>query len=158
MLLRGANDIADFLAWSDTLVFTPGATFANAITAAQWSISDVIHNAESDGIALTRPVVPGDSIGRDENSTDSNASQDWAGHGGLNALRASPGARNQHDINIELYDDSPLARPFRQPEPTPLPQNAWTVMVLMDPRDPNLAAAWLSDINKMERAGSDANV
>ncbi|MBK8837116.1 MAG: hypothetical protein IPO29_20595 [Anaerolineae bacterium] len=136
----------------------PGATYPGALLSAEWPIGDFIHNAESEGIALTRPVEPGDSIGRDENSTDRNGSQDWSGHGGLNALRPSPGARNQHDINIELYDDSPLSRPDTRPVPTPLPNRAWTVMVLMDPRDPNLAAAWLSDINKMEQAGSGANV
>jgi hypothetical protein len=158
VLLRGANDIADFLAWSDTLVFTAGPTFAGATLAAQWSVSDVIHLAESEGIALSRPVEPGDSIGRDENSADTNAAQDWAGHGGLNALRPSPGARNQHDINAELYYQGALSRPFAPPTPTPLPRKAWTVMTLMDPRDSNLSAAWLSDINKMEKSGSDANV
>ena len=158
VLFRGANDIADFLAWSDSLVFTAGPSFAGATIAAQWSVSEVVRLAESDGLALTRPVEPGDSIGRDEDSTDTNAAQDWAGHGGPNALRPSPGARNQHDIDAELYYQGALARPLAPPTPTPLPQKAWTVMVLMDPRDPNLATGWLSDINKMEKAGSDANV
>jgi hypothetical protein len=155
VLFRGANDIADFLAWSDSLVFTAGPSFAGATIAAQWSVSEVVRLAESDGLAL--PGEPGDSMG-EMGSTDTNAAQDWAGHGGPNALRPSPGARNQHDIDAELYYQGALARPLAPPTPTPLPHQAWTVMVLMDPRDPNLATGWLSDINKMEKAGSDANV
>ena len=58
-LMRGPNDMADYLAWSDSLSHTQGAAHAAAAVAAQWSPGQFIHTREFDGIAVTRPLEAG---------------------------------------------------------------------------------------------------
>lgn len=160
-----SRTIVDFVNWSDAGAYAFQAAYGHALLAAIWTPGDFYASTEVNAIGLSRPVLPGESIGRDAQSTDLNRAQDWAFLGGADALGATPGTRNIHDWRINLGPppgsqivSSPRATPTPVPTPVPQPHKRWTVMVMMDPRDANLYRAWVADMNQMERSGSDANV
>lgn len=167
-LYRGtlsSHTIVDFVNWSNTGAYAFQAAYGHALLAGIWAPGDFFASTEVNAIGLSRPVLPGDSIGRDAQSTDLNRARDWAFLGGADALGVTPGARNFHDWRLALGPPpgsaivaSPLATPTPVPTPVPQPRKPWTVMVMMDPRDANLYRAWVADMNQMERSGSDANV
>ncbi len=167
-LYRGtpsSRTIVDFVNWSDSGAYAFQAAYGHALLAAVWPAGDFFASTEVRAIGLSRPVLPGESIGRDAQSTDLNRAQDWAFLGGADALGVTLGARNFHDWRLDLGPPpgsavvaSPQATPTPVPTPVPQPRKRWTVMVMMDPRDQNLYRSWVADMNQMERSGSDANV
>lgn len=171
----GPANLVDFVAWSDTGEFSGGAAHDDAVAADLWPEHAFFKSLPLDPIALRRPVLEGESIGRDALGTDTNTPDDWGPLGGKDALSASPGAANGPDFDaetittlagtVEAASQPMLAEQQRQQQPlgpcerTREKKRRWTVMVFMDPRDTEkLLQSWLNDINQMEKSGSDANV
>ncbi len=95
--LYDGDNIIDFLSWSaDPSAFEPGAAHNAAVAAQMWtkgrfiSASGITHNV----FELMRTLLPGDSIGRDMQSSDTNSPYDFDAHGGENAFGNTPGTQN----------------------------------------------------------------
>jgi hypothetical protein len=154
-LYRGAT-IVDFVCWSRTGGYEPGVVHDDAVAAGQWTDGDFYDALQTATGLKTRPVMAGETIGRDRDSTDSDDPDDWFGLGGIDAVAATPGAQNLHVIEdllegpaaaLQAEGGATIAAPAKK---------AWTVMVYRDYRDFK-GGAWDS-MNAMESVGSDANV
>ncbi len=148
----GVDTIVDFFAWSYEDVYQPLNLYNDAVAAGQWSQDDYFDASRRNGLDLVHPVGQGETVGRDGLSTDTNSSADWAELGGVDALGETPQFQNAHELDL---DPSP-------PPPPPPPGGGggpaeWTVMVFVDGRS-NLYRAFLNEVNKMERAGSNEDV
>lgn len=96
-LYRGeisAESIEDFVAYSRDGHRDEGPGFGHAVAAGIWQRGAAVRHAEF--------VGPGDTLGRDSASEDTNTTDDWWRRGGLDALSPTPGARNTHPLAYEL--------------------------------------------------------
>ncbi|KPK75371.1 MAG: hypothetical protein AMJ89_04620, partial [candidate division Zixibacteria bacterium SM23_73] len=139
--------IIDFVAWSGDTIYTPGTAHDYAVAALMWDTDDFFDTWQTENFSLLKYIMPGETIGRDSSSTDTNQPEDWDFHGGKNAVWRTPGQINYHELVLEP--------PALEREP-PVVKD-WTIMVYMD-GDNNLSTAYWIVLNRMERAGSPANV
>jgi hypothetical protein len=103
--LFSGGAVVDYLAWAERPdLFQAGAIHEAALAAGLWS-QDALFDTEAAGEhGFLFLLGPGESMGRDRWSTDQDAPEDWFFHGGVDALRASPGARNLHVPMVALVD------------------------------------------------------
>ena len=94
--VRVGRVIADAVFWGKSGPPT-GTEFNLAVSSNEWP-SGGFTNISFSGGALRE----GDSIGRSTSSADTNAPADWATAGGKNAVRPTPGARNDMYLASEL--------------------------------------------------------
>jgi hypothetical protein len=146
-----SQTIVDFLAWARLVNFVGGVSHSYAVSAGIWTSGDHF-DAGGTSVPATsrRPIVlPGETVGRDKDSYDSDTSGDWDGTGGKDAHHETPGSRNLTNMFI-----------FFRPPPPPLPPKDWTVMMYcVGDEDDNMEKWLFSDLNEIEKAGgSDNNV
>ncbi len=153
---EGVDTFVDFFVWSYEDAYTPQGAFDDAVDAGIWSDGDFFDATRRNDVDFVHPVGQGETVGRDADSTDTNTSFDWAELGGPDALGATPGARNAHQIE-----------PSPPPTPTPPTREdedaVWTVMVFGEGRRDGDGSwktyrAVMHEINKMERSGSNQDV
>jgi len=109
----------DYLGWGES--FGPLGYLPDAAKAAgMWSSTeDFVETGPQDlgATYMSLGVQPGDSLGRDMNSTDTNGSGDWNIPGGLNARVPTPGKQNVKYskfplVNEVLFRPRPNSRDF----------------------------------------------
>jgi len=83
-LLDSSLNIIDFVAWS-TSSNQEGANYTAAVTAGEWPSGAYVNTAS---------LFQGDTIGRDQYSTDTNAVADWDVTCGIDATIPTPNAQN----------------------------------------------------------------
>jgi len=133
--LYSKTGIVDFIAWYDRdQPYQPGAAHDAAVAAKIWTAGAALN---SDGVAAAvwerpRTLDAGMSIGRDPDSTDTNKTADFEPHGGVGALKNSPGRRNLDAIQIE--EVSPPAAPAITGglNPRATAKKKWTVLLYFD--------------------------
>lgn len=91
----GPPTVADFVAWSATGIQPAGPSMVDAIASGQWPPGSFV-DVSWGGPAFVAPWTegPGETIGRDGLSSDSNSPADWTDHGGVEALAETEGAKN----------------------------------------------------------------
>lgn len=151
----GARTIVDFVSYSHDRRRPRGVALDHAVRAGIWQKDAFFESVDLDTLKLEHPVLRGESIGRSENSVDTDRPRDWAPLGGIDALGTTRGKRNHARERIDFGSRTTTAS-ARRAEPEPM--KPWTVMVYMDARGADLVGPLQNEINQMIRAGSDANV
>lgn len=106
LLLRNASgQVADFVAWSLGAV-PSGPAYQEAVAAGEWPAGGFVDLSVSSG----SPRLPGETIGRAQDSSDTDSPSDWAANGGPDAVGQTPGQRNDADVEnqeglIELQQE-----------------------------------------------------
>jgi hypothetical protein len=117
------SELVDYVAWCELGFGPSGAVYDEAVSLGIWSSSDCFYaidlEEEEESTNKQRPVMPGDSIGRNANTTDTNSPTDWFGTGGMNATGTTIAAQN---LAIFVF-----AGPF-PPLNNSIPKAKWTVM------------------------------
>jgi uncharacterized protein (TIGR03437 family) len=138
------------VAWNDgEFRAQTGTADGDAVAAGQWTAGLFLNTAQiaNNSGEKFRVVLPGTSIGRDQNSTDTNLPQDFDGHGGRAAIDVTPGQENTGRYNLVSTQASGSI--------TPKP---WTVMIYMD-ADNNLERYSFPNLKEIESVGgADNNV
>ena len=124
------DEMVDFLAWGRDGIGPNGDLYVQAVENEMWtSTNDFVETGipENDGqfvIAEVRPeffplqeLQPGDSLGRDGLSTDTDGVPDWQYSGGADSRRPTPSERNKEYsalplINEVLFLADPESRKF----------------------------------------------
>lgn len=92
---------------------------AAAVSVGLWSnTTDFVETGYSggtDGLKM-QAVLPGSSIGRDENSTDTNSVLDWAGLGGISSIQTTPALANIDPFFLFVTQGFPLFPNAKQPK------------------------------------------
>ena len=140
--------IIDFVAWSGDTIYTPGTAHDYAVAALIWDTGDFFDSWQTENFSLLKYITPGETIGRDSSSTDTNQPEDWDFYGGKNAVWRTPGQLNYHELVAEPPTPGKEQIMMRKP---------WTIMVYLD-GDNNLERYYWVTLNEMEREGSPANV
>lgn len=113
---------------------------------------------EQDDTKLRWLPQPGDTIGRNAASDDTDTAADWAVLGGRDAAGETKGARNLHPLvgwaTGALPDTAGSAAPSRD-EPA---KARWTVMIFADVNDPAIASVEARYMEEVRKIGSDQNV
>lgn len=150
-LYDAAEDVVDFVAWNyGAIGYTPGTAHDDAVALAEWTEGLFLNtkSLKEHPREKVRRVKPGQPIGRDKDSTDTNRPEDWDAQGGKSAAGRTPCRRN--------FDHRPFLV-FNGGAP-PAPKE-WTVMVYVDGDDGLLEKYAYLDLKEMELAGgSDDNV
>jgi hypothetical protein len=91
----GPGTLADYVAWSAVGVPPSGPSAVDASSSGQWPPGSFV-DVSFLGPHFVAPWTegPGETIGRNGLSTDSNGPADWSDHGGIEALAETEGARN----------------------------------------------------------------
>jgi len=156
-----ADTIIDFVAWGASGEYAPGSAHNHAVTAGTWSAGtfvDVAPPAPAENPwAIGVVLYPGDTIGRDRVSSDTNTPGDWDMFGGPDALEATPGAENYSEF-LDEFDLLASSYELDQAPQLPLAAKSWTVMIYMDNRDPAVLRAMHRELLILRRTGSSANV
>jgi hypothetical protein len=146
--LPSDTTIIDFMNWSETNDYTPGTAHDYAVSAGIWTNGDFFTPVDAGDIyAEIAWVTPGESMGRDSSSTDSNLSDDWETFGGADAIYATPG-----EVNYQLLQVVPSKGGSTKGNPA-----AWTVIFYLN-GESNLDAHYFRLLDDMERLGSLPNV
>jgi uncharacterized protein (TIGR03437 family) len=160
-VLYSPNAIVDFIAWGDAAVpYAPGKAGGDAVAAGIWTAGAALNSDFVQVLSFERPrrVAPGESIGRDPDSTDTNATADFEPHGGVAALDNTPNQRNLSQINVQEVDPPATASQARDFQPNAAPRRRWTVMLYFN-GDNSLEVDMYRQVQAIEKAGgSDANV
>lgn len=138
--------IIDFVSYCFDGEYSSGVAHDYSVSAGIWDSGDFFSGLVSIVYPRRQIIFPGESIGRDKNSTDTNQPEDWDGDGGKDAIASTPGVRNLHKLGIFV----------KQPIDPPPPKN-WTFMVYVA-GDNNLEKMGFVDIDEMEQVGSDDNI
>jgi hypothetical protein len=139
--LTDASTIINFVSWSsDTLGYVGGHAHDYAVAAGIWDWGDFFDAWQTENFSALDRVDPGESIGRDSSSTDTNQPEDWDFHGGKDAIGPTPGAVNFHLLLVQ----PPSVPPSGQTK-------AWTFVVYLD-GDNNLEVPYFMVLNDMEKA------
>lgn len=144
-----AATIVDFLAWKAIdSAFIGGPAHDMAVNAGIWTADEFFNgeNAAQHPFEKKRTVFAGDSIGRDQDSLDTNLPADWDTTGGQDAVDMTPCEQNLSFLDFII-----------PPPPPPQPVKEWTVMVYLD-AESNLEPYAFQDMDEMEKAGSDEHV
>jgi hypothetical protein len=114
------SEMVDYVAWCQLDFGPSGAVYDEAVNLGIWSSSDCFYTIalEADSSLKQRPVIPGDSIGRDANATNTHSPTDWYGTGGIDGTGPSRAAPNLAKFSSTA--STPLS--------TSLPKAKWTVM------------------------------
>lgn len=93
------NTMMDFVAWGAAEEHVPSEYKNYAAALGQWpstepSFVDLFKTA---GVDKVVPLIPGDSIGRDEQSSDTNTIKDWGPLGGRDSIFPTPGHPNKRN-------------------------------------------------------------
>lgn len=139
-----ADTILDFVAYSGAAEVTEGHAFKHAKEANIWKAGDFFSTSGSaeDPFSMPVIVIPGETIGRDRYSTDTNTSKDWAGIGGKDSLEETAGSLNFTSVTFQ----DPVAIKKRK-------KKEWTFLVYMA-ADNNLQQYGFADLKKFEKVGS----
>jgi hypothetical protein len=130
-LLEGGR-IHDFVAYSGSGEGLKGKTIKAAVKAGRWPAAASVRTVETDPLVLpTSPLLPGDSLGRDALSTDSNTPADWETLGGADALGPSPGTMNEQFLDDLVATAPPETNDTARAQA----EKPWTIMVLVDNTD-----------------------
>ena len=136
---RNMRTMVDFVVWREGTQRAKGKYVRMAEQAGLWlDAAAPFRPLVVDSLLMQRPVMQGDSIGRDSLSSNTHAAQDWAGLGGADASGPTPGQRNVDDIFLQMQADDSAAGPARRArrnDPEPLARRRWTIMSLIDMRD-----------------------
>jgi hypothetical protein len=153
--LRRGSTVADFVAYSATGKVPSGPLYRKAVGEHQWPRGGFFASVDTRTTFLTTPVQRGGSIGRDAAGTDRNSPADWGPLGGVDALGSTPGKPNRSSFDALVPKvTSNQARDVR-PQANPV---QWTIMMLVDPRDPFVDQAADTAMVEMAKVGSDTNV
>ncbi len=147
--------IVDFINWTrSTVTYTPGQAELDAVAAGIWTAGSVlVHDSiGADQLQVRRYLAPGDSIGRDPFSTDSDTVADFNPLGGQSSLGPKPGQQNLAVL--------PMAPPViagqnaaRSARAQAAPAHArWTVLAYMS-ADNNLEGWFVRKICRLQQAG-----
>jgi len=142
----------DFITWkaNDAEPVSPGVTQGYAVGKGIWTEGDFldITSLQHKPFERTRTVHPGETIGRDKDSSDTDKPVDWDAHGGRDALDNTPHRRNLGTYQIRVAPPPPPPNPVE-----------WTFMVYMN-GDNNLEPAAFDDLTEMEQTvnSTDVNV
>ncbi len=150
--LYSPKGIADFVAWNQGgSGYQPGTAHDDAVAAGQWTTGSFLNSSQIASAPGRKfgIVVPGTSIGRDKDSTDTDAPEDWDANGGVDALDYTFCRQN-------------LDRLFLVTEtcPPPSPKD-WTVMVYAcgdDASALSIERYVYHDFEEMEDAGEWGSV
>jgi hypothetical protein len=90
-----STSMVDFTAWSVTGIAPEGRAMTHAVTSGHWPLGAFLDTGYGSG-AFVEPWTagPGESIGRDGLSTDTDTPDDWTDHGGWDALAETEGRAN----------------------------------------------------------------
>ncbi|HKF55598.1 MAG TPA: clostripain-related cysteine peptidase, partial [Blastocatellia bacterium] len=158
--LYSPNGIVDFIAWGDVAVpYSPGTAHGDAVAAGIWTPNIAL---ASDGIQVKpfekpRAVEVGTSIGRDQDSTDTNSPADFEPHGGAAALDNSPNRQNLDQLPIVAVDPA-AAGAGRNVQPLAASSKKWTVMLYFDGANSLQTYIFRNMFEISTLGGSDANV
>jgi hypothetical protein len=86
-----SSTIRDFVSWCADGNYNPGTAHDYAVSAGIWDSGDYLDTSYNSEANFTKYE---ESIGRDENSTDTKQPADWCSHGGKDAYRETPGTKN----------------------------------------------------------------
>ncbi len=142
------SNLRDFLAWkASDIDFQGGQAYDQAVSAGLWSEDHYFNSANASNFPGSKVLMvePGTSIGRDQDSNDTNDPDDWAIDGGRNAIDISPGRQN--------YDELPFL--LQQKEITETKE--WTFMVYVAGDNDLEKYAW-KDFNEMEVVDPDDEI
>ena len=98
--------IIDYVAWGKDDKRTIGPLHRAAVATRAWNVTNDIINTDRQSLegGYVYPALrKGDSLGRDEFSTDTNGPRDWSHSCGLNANSPTPSARN-----LDGHSDLPV--------------------------------------------------
>ena len=144
-----SKTIVDFISWEGTGgKYTGGTAYDHAVDAEIWESGTYFDafNSQPGPTFKKKTVYPGESIGRDRDSTDTDSPDDWDIKGGPDAYDNTPREQNYHPLNIQK----------KGPIPPPPPSGSeWTFMVYID-GDNNLESFAFLDMNEMEKAASSS--
>ena len=144
ILYDGDGIVVDYLAWNHGASgYTAGVAHADAVAANVWVQDSFL---DTKNIALQpmhkfRTARPGESLGRDQDSTDTDSPDDWDSNGGRDALDITPCAQNVSALLLGFGANGSAGTDVD-----------WTVMVYIDGDNDLERFAWL-DMREMEAAG-----
>jgi hypothetical protein len=141
------SKMVDYVAWCDLGFVPSGAVKDEAVNLGIWSSTDCFYaiDLELDPGRLQHPVMPGDSIGRDANATNTQSSTDWFGTGGIDGTGPTRAAPN-------LDRSSSTASP---PLTKVLDKAQWTIMTYSCLDRPNDKGSIFGNQMKMRRQLKD---
>jgi hypothetical protein len=141
-----ALTIVDFVSYCFDGEYIPDIAHDYAVIAGIWDSNDYFGAPPPDYWKFQQMILPGESVGRDKNSTDTNQPEDWDGKGGKDAIAPTPGSRNIHELNFKIGGTM-----------DPPPQKNWTIMAYID-GDNDVEKYMFAALDEMEQAGSDNNI
>jgi len=153
--LYSPSGIVDFINWArKSVTYQPGQAHNDAVAAGIWTSGSVLrHDAVGlNGNQMLRLVAPGDSIGRDPFSTDTDTIDDFAPLGGVSSLGPTPGAQNLAVMPNVLPAQQSSARPTRPEGVAAPPHASWTIIAYMS-ADNNLEGEFVRKICRLQQAG-----
>ena len=139
------STIIDFMNWSEGFSYSPGQAHDHAVSAGKWISGD--HFTPVDTSDIYRKiawVIPGESVGRDSSSVDSDTSGDWAVFGGTDAIYATPGTVNYQLLQFGSKESKALE---------PRDPVTWTVIYYMS-ADNDLQDFAFRALNEFEKYGA----
>jgi hypothetical protein len=142
------STIRDFMNWSVSASYSPGQAHDYAVPAGIWIDGDFFTpvNSENQHSKLVW-VTPGESMGRDSSSAETNIPEDWATLGGANAIYASPGEVNYQLLEITNAKGKGIKVEWK----------SWLVIYYMS-HDNNLEKFGFKTLDALERQGPLPNV
>lgn len=144
----------DFVAYSDPdhlASLQASLAFREAVRAGMWVGRSPVMLWRNDSTLLEPALLPGDSLGRDAASSDTDRADDWAALGGADATGPTPGVANidpwvvafrnppPDRLRREVDNSSIARRAPKPPQPQKPPQKPepakWAVLSFLDTRD-----------------------
>jgi len=154
--LYSPSGIIDFINWTRSgAAYTAGQANLDAVAAGIWTAGAVLTHDSigSDRLEVRRVVDPGDSIGRDPFSFDSDTVGDFNPLGGRSSLGPTPGQQNLATVPIALPANSGQSAAVRGAHPQDAaPQRRWTVLAYMS-ADNSLEGWFVRKICRLQQAG-----
>ncbi|HTA70927.1 MAG TPA: clostripain-related cysteine peptidase [Bryobacteraceae bacterium] len=159
--LYSPGTIVDFIDWArSSVTYAPGQAHLDAVAAGIWTMGSVLlhDNIGSDRLEVRRFVDPGDSIGRDPFSSDSDTVGDFNPLGGPSSLGPTPGQQNLAVVPIAPPAAPGQISPGGTRAQAAVAPASWTVLAYMS-ADNNLEGWFVRKICRLQQAGgSTANV
>ena len=142
----GQLGMVDFVSWNNkTTPYLEGALDLVVQILALWQEPVLALNTANENRSKRKPVWIGTSLGRDQNSNDTNNPLDWGNNGGEDASYATPGERNSTSAEIQFAEAGPSG------------EKTWTLMLYMS-GDNILERDLIDDLDELSAFGSTANV
>ncbi|MCB9282915.1 MAG: lamin tail domain-containing protein [Lewinellaceae bacterium] len=142
----GQSGLVDFVSWNDeTTPYVEGALDLVIQILGLWQEPVGTLNTAAETISKRKPVWIGTSIGRDQNSNDTDQPRDWGNNGGQDASYATPGDRNFTSGQLQFTEADPAG------------EKPWTLLLYMS-GDNILERDLIDDLDELSAFGSTANV